>query len=46
MIAAFIQLPGIPLEGSLTDLEIAGLCVIFESLIRADLLSRRGVHNA
>jgi hypothetical protein len=28
MIAAFIQLPGIPLEGSLTDLEIAGRCVI------------------
>lgn len=46
MIAALIQLPGIPLEGSLTDLKIAGRCVIFESLIRADLLSRRGVHNA
>ena len=46
MIPALIQLPGIPLEGSLADLEIVGLCVIFESLIRADLLSRREVHNA
>jgi hypothetical protein len=46
MIAAFIQLPGILLEGSLTGLEIAGRCVIFESLISADLLSRHGVHNA
>jgi len=46
MIAALMQFPGIPLEGSLIDIENAGRCVISESLIRADLLSVREVHNA